>query len=291
MYGLGIGVPVPKKAQKRIEEVMGDMKLSDKERKLIKPFTVFGFDMFHAGCLQTTTGAIVGIPSNFGYSSTDDVDRSNVLVNMDQVSWNSEAGKKLLDAMILSEDTQKFAIAREIAYVRTPYVYYNSIFPAAVIAFMYAFSSNCNNRLDLFNRPRSMRVVLYTLIGLFGLGSWAFMKDFTTIRLEAQVDKEVCALGENYIKGGIEFYSKLLNRNISLRTLMGKKGEKLYTTTGNEQYMLRQKHMPLLYRREFIKTQLEELNKETEQSSTTVVNDSKSQNIPQGGDSSIPAPV
>lgn len=33
----------------------------------------------------------------------------------------------------------------------------------------------------------------------------------------------MCALGETYIKGGIEFYSKLLNRNIALRKLMGKK--------------------------------------------------------------------
>jgi hypothetical protein len=37
------------------------------------------------------------------------------------------------------------------------------------------------------------------------------------------VDKEMCALGESYIKGGIEFYSKLLKRNIALRKLMGKK--------------------------------------------------------------------
>jgi hypothetical protein len=37
------------------------------------------------------------------------------------------------------------------------------------------------------------------------------------------VDKEMCALGESYIKGGIEFYSKLLKRNIALRKLMGQK--------------------------------------------------------------------
>jgi hypothetical protein len=37
------------------------------------------------------------------------------------------------------------------------------------------------------------------------------------------VDEEMCALGESYIKGGTEFYSKLLNRNIALRKLMGKK--------------------------------------------------------------------
>ncbi|XP_069702974.1 transmembrane protein 177 [Periplaneta americana] len=291
MYGLGIGIPIPGKVQKRIEDVMNDMKLSVKERKLIRPFTVFGFDMFHAGCLQTRSGAIVGIPSNFGYSKPEDVDRNHLLVNMDQVSWNSQAGKKLLDAVILSEDAQKFAIAREIAYVRTQYVYYNSIFPVAVITFLYAFTNNCNNRLDLFNKPLSMRVVLYTLVGLFGFGSWAFMKDFTAICLEAQVDKEVCALGENYIKGGIEFYTKLLNRNISLRMLMGEKGEKLYTTTGNEQYMLRQKHMPLTYRMEYFKLQLDELNKQTESGSTKGASDSKSQNIPQGVDPNIQAPA
>jgi hypothetical protein len=60
---------------------MDDMQISDKKRRLIKPFTVFGFDIIHAGCTQTTTGAIIGIPSNFGYESTSDVDRAHVLVS------------------------------------------------------------------------------------------------------------------------------------------------------------------------------------------------------------------
>jgi hypothetical protein len=95
---------------------------------------------------------------------------------MDHVSWGSEAGKNLLAAMVLSEEAQKFAIGREIAYVQTPYVYLNSIFPALVITFMYAFTTTCNNKLGLLSRPRSLRATLYSLVGLFGFGSWAFMK-------------------------------------------------------------------------------------------------------------------
>lgn len=275
MYGLGIAVPLPARVKKRVEDVMDDMQISDKSRRLIKPFTVFGYDMFHAGCTQTTTGAIIGIPSNFGYDSTSDVDRAHVLVNLDQVSWGSEAGKDLLSAMVLSEEAQKFAIGREIAYAQTLYVYMNSAFPAIVIISMYAFTTNCNNRLGLFGKPFALRAILYSLVGLFGFGSWAFMKDFTTVHYETQVDKEMCALGESYIKGGIEFYSKLLKRNIALRKLMGKKGEKLYTATGNDQYMMRQLHQPLTLRKEYCELQLQEFKKQHKHSSTKVTSEDK----------------
>jgi hypothetical protein len=97
-------------------------------------------------------------------------------VNLDQVSWGSEAGKDLLTAMVLSEEAQKFAIGREISHVQTHYVYMNSAFPSIVITSMYAFTTNCNNRLGLFSRPLAVRAILYCLVGLFGFGSWAFMK-------------------------------------------------------------------------------------------------------------------
>lgn len=81
IHRLGIGIPLPARVKRRIEDVMDDMQIPDKERKLIKPFTVFGFDMFHAGCTQTTTGALIGIPSNFGYETTSDVNQSHILVS------------------------------------------------------------------------------------------------------------------------------------------------------------------------------------------------------------------
>lgn len=97
-------------------------------------------------------------------------------MNLDQVSWGSEAGKNLLEAMVLSEEAQKFAIGREIAHVQTPYIYVNSIFPVLVITFMYAVTTNCNNKLGFLSQPLALRAILYSLVGLFGFGSWAFMK-------------------------------------------------------------------------------------------------------------------
>jgi hypothetical protein len=70
--------------KKRIEEVLNEMKVSEKERKYIKPFTVFGFDIFHAGCTSTRTGAIIGIPSNFSYERTSDVDKHHILVSSEK---------------------------------------------------------------------------------------------------------------------------------------------------------------------------------------------------------------
>lgn len=46
----------------------------------IKPFTVFGFDVFNAGTLYSKFGAIVGIPINFSYSSTEDIEKSDIMV-------------------------------------------------------------------------------------------------------------------------------------------------------------------------------------------------------------------
>ena len=81
IHRLGIGVPLPARVTKYIKDVMDDMQLPEKTRKLIKPFTVYGFDVFHAGCTHTTRGAIIGIPSNFAYESTLDVDRTSILVS------------------------------------------------------------------------------------------------------------------------------------------------------------------------------------------------------------------
>ncbi|KAJ9598453.1 hypothetical protein L9F63_010849 [Diploptera punctata] len=275
MYGLGVEVPVSNKVRKLFEEVMNEMQVPELEKKYIKPFTVFGFDMFHAGCTATRTGAIIGIPSNFSYKTTGDIDKHNIVVNSDQVSWGSDAGKKLLDAMILSEAAQKFAIGREIAHVQSSYIYLHAVFPVSIIGSTYVLTANLNHRMGFLNRPFPLRFILYTLTGLFGFGMWIFLQDFTTISYETESDNAMISLGEEYIKGGIEFYSKLLQRNIALRNLMGQKGEKLYTVTGNDQYMLRQKHLPLTMRKEYFELQLEELKK-TKQVSSKVTDEKQS---------------
>lgn len=56
-----------------------------------------------------------------------------------------------------------------------------------------------------------------------------------TVRAEEDGDGAAAAMGMSYMEGGVEFYSKILGRNVALRQLMGKDGEKLYTVMGNDE--------------------------------------------------------
>ena len=53
-------VPLPAEGDSLLEQVKKDMKLSEKECKIISAFTVFGFDITHIGTTWFKYGAAVG---------------------------------------------------------------------------------------------------------------------------------------------------------------------------------------------------------------------------------------
>ncbi|XP_049807347.1 transmembrane protein 177 isoform X1 [Schistocerca nitens] len=264
LYRHGLAVPIPEDVLKRFQVVMDDMKVSSNERSLIKPFTVYGFDTFHAGSTYTKQGAIVGIPSFFHYSSVDQVDKTVIKVSGEPVAWSTKEGQQFLDSLILSDAAQKFAIGCEVAYVRTPYVYLNTLYPFAALSLVYTIAQNLNRKLHMEKQPQAIRGVVYSVLAIFGVGLWAVLKDVTSTHYEKKCDEEVSSLSETYAKGGLEFYSKILQRNIALRSLLGKKGKKLYSVSGNRQYFIRQKSLPLINRKLFLENQLAALQKRTE---------------------------
>lgn len=263
LYKHGLAVPVPEDVLKRFQEVLDDMKVSSMHRLLIKPFTVYGFDTFHAGSTYTKQGAIVGIPSFFHYSSINDVDTTVIKITGEPVAWSTKEGQQFLHSLILSEAAQKFAIGCEVAYVRTPYVYCNTFYPFTALFFVYATIQHLKRKLHLEKQPQAFRGMVYILLSIFGVGLWAVLKDVTTTHYEKKCDEEVSSLSEVYAKGGLEFYSKILQRNIALRSLMNEKGKKLYSVSGNRLYFIRQKSLPLINRKLFMENKVAALQKET----------------------------
>lgn len=49
LFSSGIERPIPEKVLKRLDIAYDKLNLHNYERKLIKPFTVYGFDVFQAG--------------------------------------------------------------------------------------------------------------------------------------------------------------------------------------------------------------------------------------------------
>lgn len=242
----------------KIQKVMDDLKLSDNIKNIIKPFGVFGLDLFHAGTLNTKYGAILGIPVNF----TDSVDklRKNLLIKEEPIDWTRPEAQSFLSATSLSENAQKFAIAREILRIQAEEPYINSITLASVIAVSWTLYNAIVHTLKLRERNMILRRTLYCTFILFGAVLWFGIKDYRSYRLDSENDKVLCNMGTEYIKGGQEFYEKMLIKNISLRSLLGTEGEKLYTVHGNEHTFLRQKHMSISHRKNFFDSHLQNLN-------------------------------
>lgn len=244
--------------QKKYEKCLDILKVSQVHRKLIEPFTVFGYDLFHAGSTSSKFGALVGIPINFTYQSLDDIEKQNVQVNQKKVDLSSEVGKKLGEALLLPDKVKEFAICREILMTQNSKVMFESTYPFMSIFLVYNLSQYLNRRLNLYAAPLNARAILYSIVGFFGLGVYFLMKDMTEIHYEISVDKKLCELGPDFIESGVIFYEKLLQRNQALRELMGKEGEKKYSKLGNENYSLRQPHVALIHRKQYFDEQLKE---------------------------------
>jgi hypothetical protein len=248
-FRFGDEIPLNATVMRNIREAMDDLKLSDDIRNAIKPFSVFGLDMYHAGTLSPKYGAILGIPCNL--NNTAEELRADLCIKEKEINWTQQDAQNLLNAAILSTNAQKFAIAREILLIQAEEPYSNSFTLAFVIAVIWTLYNTTTHRFKLRERSVMVCRVLYSVFTLLGAILWLGIKDYQSYRLDGQVDQALCGLGTEYIKGGQEFYKKILSRNKAMRSLLGKYGEKIYTAYGNEQTSLRVKHVPLSQRRKY----------------------------------------
>ncbi|KAK0175705.1 hypothetical protein PV327_009434 [Microctonus hyperodae] len=262
-------VPVSPHLQKLWTEVLDDLNLSKFYKALLKPFMVFGFDVWHEGSLRTKYGSIIGLPINFTYYDTESIDKEQIILNNGPVNWNQDEAQKLLESFLLSDDSKKYAIAREILMTDNYNIIIQSVGSSMLTGGVYILSAHLNESLSMFDKPRTIRVFMYLVIVTFFWGIWAMQKDILTKKYESSVDEKISQLGVKYVKGAIEFYDKMLQRNIALRTLLGTQGEGLFTVKGNENFIIRMKRLPITHRKNFFEEKLKNL-----ESSTSINNDS-----------------
>lgn len=117
--------------------------------------------------------------------------------------------------------------------------------------FVYGVTTYLNKKGNLYSKPLYLRLIMYGLVTTFSVTTYFMFKDLTTVFLEKRIDDELKKKDIVFIEGGKEFYSQLIERNKTLREIMGVHGEKLYTALGNENNYLRTKHIPLVQRKAF----------------------------------------
>lgn len=181
-------------------------------------------------------------------------------VNDRPLSWGSDEGQKLLESLILSEKAQIYAMAREIKMRQTYKLALDVSYAATTTAATYCVANELNTRFNLYNLPRSTRFVMYFLVSSFFAATYFMMKDITTITFEKIIDQELIDMNPIFREGGKEFYTKLIERNKILRQIMGTLGERKYTALGNENTLIRTKHLPIVQRKAFFEDTQESVN-------------------------------
>lgn len=219
-------------------------------------FAAYGFHPVGAGIPWLPSGAQIGIPSNFN-STPDDlsgITNRTILIDGKEVEWDSETGSTLKNTLVLSEDAQKFTMAREVARLECAGPVLHAAVAPTCLAGAWIYSVALKQIFGLFARSVILRAGVNTLA--LGLGAVSYFLATNAVNqwLEFHSDRRAASLSHNYMKGGVEFYEKILERNKTLRVLMGPRGEEMYTPSGNlfPASLMSMKHAPYTLRRDKI---------------------------------------
>ena len=86
--------------------------------------------------------------------------------------------------------------------------------------------------------------------------SYFITKDAYNRYIEKELDARAAGISPDYAEGGVEYYNKLLQRNIALRELLGEEGRSQYTMRGDIiQGVVRVKSANITERREICQKQ------------------------------------
>lgn len=253
----GIERKVAKKVEERFQKALELLKVEELDRSRSKAFTVTGFELFHAGSKHSIFGSLVGIPINYEYERVEEVPLSEVTISGQPVQWNEKSRELCRESLVLTEDEQIFGIMREILHTQTFKIYIDCFYPIIAVALGYGLGHNLNNHFQLFTRPLSLRMMMYFIVGFFTYGTYVFSTDTTACYYDALVDKKLAELGERWIIAGNSFYEKMLKKNVAIRTLTG--DNSVYTASGNINYLIRQKAMPLTTRKKYFEQKYQKL--------------------------------
>lgn len=173
---------------------------------------------------------LLGYPEYMHWESTDSVPLPKmrfVAERTDTGDFKSLSGSELQspvakafsESLVLSDSARKFVLCREVGRLEScPHFYMGCMASLWVLA-TYNLGRLINKQLGLFKRPPILRISMYNFLGL-SMGLLYFIsKDAFMRRMDLSVDRRAANVSPSYAAGGVEYYSKLMQRNRALRVL------------------------------------------------------------------------
>lgn len=171
-----------------------------------------------------------------------------------------------MKSLVLSDSAKKFSIAREIVLTDNLRIFLKSISFSITLFPMYILGEYVISSLPA--NPGKVRVLAFFFLCNVGIFIWLFVRNIIEKLYQNEADKVVGSINEEYARGGIEYYEKLIQKNIALRSIIPG-GKNIYSEQGDQLKLLSVlTELPLVYRKKCLEHKLKEyvkINDEEEQ--------------------------
>ncbi|XP_015213754.2 transmembrane protein 177 [Lepisosteus oculatus] len=232
-WSKGEPASLPETLRKTFQDVLRDAGVRDPRK--YSAFAAFGFHPVGAGLPWLPAGARIGVPAHFDSTADAPAGISDrvILINGEAVRGDGSPGRALRESLVLSPAAQRFAIGREVARLQGG----GPVLLAAVAPAGLALTCLCGvavkQLLGLYAGPVLLRGLANAAVLTVGAAGYCLVSDAVGQWLDYRWDRRAASLSTDYATGGVEFYNKLLARNVALRGLMGRKGEEMFAPSGN----------------------------------------------------------
>ena len=192
-----------------------------------------GFTTVSAGSFDLPNKAVIGLPRSFLIDSAEKLRDTKIRFDDNLVDWNSKAGKALEKALIVKNDYVAFAMAHELAHIKSYDFVYRCLFPAAW------FYGTCRGIMWLIPRAKNAPTKAFkALLAILLAGCSAFLYSETSRvvkkRIELQADETAAKCGLRYCNGGISYLKSKMRMNRVIRHMTGVSGVQRYTAEGDD---------------------------------------------------------
>ena len=223
-FTLGQPTKINSKLRSLLKEVTFDMNMSEEDIENTKVIIANVSEPKALGYRGNfSKKVLLMLPYYFNYNSEADVPKSETY--KDKVDYKS---------LILTDDAKKFGIAREIQRSIVGMHRLENIYLMVILLSTYIFSRLTNTALKLLQQKFSLRLAFYCAIAISHyVIFWHIPIGLIRCANANELDDFVARLSLGYAQGGVDYYSKERDHNLSLRNLT-EIGPKKINLKGNE---------------------------------------------------------
>lgn len=144
----------------------------------------------------------------------------------------------------MSDEAKKYAIAREILLVNTPEVYINAVVPVAIPFLIDKFATHASIQSEIAKLPANSRNYFYVLICVLGIVIWRSFRMKLQRYYENKAEGTISQLGEDYIRGAVEYNTKTVQRNLCSATIKDQNNRFLKNMSDKMKFLFSAKELP-----------------------------------------------